>query len=125
VDLLAPGQPPVRKSGAVSFVTPDVDTESQTVLVKATSTTGMKPFAPTRWSLARFVLDQDPALSVPMEAVNVKAVQAFVFRVMAANAAVRSTLKGDPSVPSAVAEPLETLPSDTFWWLLKRPSPWG
>ncbi|QEY32503.1 efflux RND transporter periplasmic adaptor subunit [Synechococcus sp. RSCCF101] len=113
VDLLAPGNPPLRKSGAVSFVAPDVDPESQTVLVKATFDNRDGALRTGQVVSARLVLEQGQALSVPVEAVNVKAGQAFVFRVMPADQAIR-TLKADPSIPSAVIDPLEKLPASSL-----------
>ena len=36
VELIAPGQPPYKAQGTVSFIAPSLDRQSQTLLVKAT-----------------------------------------------------------------------------------------
>jgi RND family efflux transporter MFP subunit len=113
VDLEAPGDPPIRKSGAVSFVAPNVEADSQTLLVKAGFDNRDGALRTGQVVSARLVFERRRALSVPVEAVNIKAGQAFVFRLMPAGAAVRA-LRNDTSVPAAVVDPLEALPPQTL-----------
>lgn len=113
VELTAPGNPPLRKTGRISFVAPNVDPQSQTLLLKAVFDNTDGSLRTGQVVKTRLISSQLQALSVPVSAVNFQAGQAFVFRILEANVALRE-LEKDPSILPTLINQLKALAPTTL-----------
>lgn len=110
VDLTAPGNPPLRKTGTISFVAPNVDPQSQTLLVKAVFDNTDASLRTGQVVKTRLIFSDLQAISVPVEAVTIQAGQAFVFRILKADVAL-GELQKDPTISSELIDDLKKLPA--------------
>lgn len=79
VELMAPGQPPYKAHGTVSFIAPSLDRQSQTLLVKATFDNPDGLMRDQQRVSAVLSFGSKTLLSVPVGAVLLQAGQPFVF----------------------------------------------
>ena len=113
VKITAEGKPPIQKEGTLSFIAANIKPDRQSVLVKASFNNQNNTLRTGQVVSARLVYETQKQLSVPAQAVIMIANQAFVYKIVNKEAALKLIGNGQDADPALIKK-INGFPKNTL-----------
>ena len=113
VKITAEGKPPIQKEGTLSFIAANIRPDRQSVLVKANFNNQNNTLRTGQVVSARLVYETQKQLSVPAQAVIMIANQAFVYKIVNKEAALKLIGNGQDADPALIKK-INGFPKNTL-----------
>lgn len=113
VKITAEGKPPIQKEGTLSFIAANIKPDRQSVLVKANFNNQNNTLRTGQVVSARLVYETQKQLSVPAQAVIMIANQAFVYKIVNKEAALKLIGNGQDADPALIKK-INGFPKNTL-----------